>query len=78
MFDLRHLSTIMTRKTTLSPALVDAQARYRDGRRKLPGTLIPADVLAELERVQAELGTDKLAPAIWHVVREHERSRGEG
>jgi len=62
----------------MSPALVDAQARYRDGKPKLPGTLIPADVLAELERVQAQIGTDKLAPAIWHVVREHAKKDRSG
>ena len=51
--------------------LAKAQAKYREGRRKLPGTLIPADVLATLERVQHDHGIDSLAGAIWHVVRAH-------
>ena len=65
-------------KSSLPPSLVSAQKKYRDGKRKLPGTLIPPDVLAELERVQDEIGTDKLAPAIWHVVREHAKKDRSG
>ena len=62
----------MKSKSTLSPALVEAQKRYRANKKKLPGTLIPEDVLEKLEKVQSEIGTDKLSQAIWHVVREYE------
>ena len=66
------------KKTEMSESLVRAQETYRDkmkesGRRKLPGTYMPEDVQAKIEKLEKKHKL-KLSEAIWRCIRGYKGS----